>query len=311
MNDKTFEWYYFDIHTPDGYDIVFTLHTKPFSSVFDVTIWDIFVYKENRLNFHHFLVTPQSDLKFIEEPFLIRGAEHTFLRKAKDFIEISVRDDKINLSLQLKNKLPASESLEVELLPEADHNAYFKWVVFAPLCESRGKLIWNGAEINLEGTAYHDYNAGNINLRKRLKSWFWGKYYWERELIVFGEVLTRKGQKKNIMLHIAPNGMTMDGAPQKIIQKDCIYLKGMQKDFRFTLQDQEKLDDIRFYISTYPKILSPLAKIRETLAFLSLQKPAFSIISKILTNVRYYRHRSTGLLNGHHKTHSFTEKMLF
>ena len=306
-----FEWYYFDIHTNDGFDLVFTLHTKPFSSVFDIAIWDVFLYKENEPHFHHFLVRPQIEAIVHKNHLEIEADDLNYLRKTTDTIQFSVQDGSVELSMSMRNKQAGINPIETELLPDWDNGKFFKWIVLAPDCECEGSISFKGEKIDLRGRGYHDYNCGNITLNKVLKSWFWGKYYHKDVINIYGSILAKSGNKKELFLQVTENENILDEEVERIDDQKELCIKSTQTAFLYKIHKEYIVDDILFYMSTMPKYLLPFAKIRELLAHLFLTKSQLSIMKKLFTNVRYTRHRSEGVVNGQHKAHSFTENMQF
>jgi hypothetical protein len=161
---NTFEWYYFDIHSVDGYDVVVSFHTLPFSSVFSVSVVDIYVYKDCMLLLHHLIVRQQSELRQLNNPFCIAVDDLNYFKKNGNIIDININDIDIKMILIFKNLLFEEYSKVFELFPEISNKKSFQWRIHAPFCEAKGSLVWQGNEYTFKGKGYHDYNTGNIRL---------------------------------------------------------------------------------------------------------------------------------------------------
>jgi hypothetical protein len=311
MNDLKFEWYYFDIHTDDGYDVIFTLHTKPFNSVFDISIFDVFIYKDNQPLIHHFFIRPQNELSISQNPFCLIVDGDNYIRKSNNLIEVAVKDEKINLSLKFNNLLPEQKPVEMELYPDQEKGKYFKWIVYAPLCDAEGELTWDNNNIKIQGRGYHDYNAGNINLKKRLSGWHWSKFFYGENLLIFGEIVPRKNKTKRVLVHVTPEGCRKDDSPVKIEDGKNLQIKSPVVNFQFSNKEIFNIDAIRFYISQLPAILLPLTKLWEITAHISTKNKFLSILKNILTNVKYIRYRKTGIADQKDLINSFHEEIHF
>ena len=88
INYSNFEWYYFDLHTHNGYDVVCTVHPKPFNSIFNISIFDVFVYKNNKVLFHHFFVKSADQKQNEEAPFVLKYDDNNYIKKTDDLIDI-------------------------------------------------------------------------------------------------------------------------------------------------------------------------------------------------------------------------------
>ena len=280
---KFFEWYYFDIHTKAGYDVVFTLHTKPFMSCFDISIFDFFIYKDKQRLAHHFYTRPQKQQVTNTNGFTVRYDQQNYL-KHNDIIQLEFKDEQVEFKLKLNPLVSMDKPVEMNLLPGDNDQEYFKWIVYAPMCEASGKLTFNEFNIQLDGLAYHDYNCGNINFKQKLKGWYWGKFYQEDRLSVIGQIEDRDGNKKNVYLK-AENKELHWSQDVKILREEN---RISCEDSVFDENEKWMLDNINLFVSaTGGRVSVFMCKIREVVIFFSSRWRFFPYIEKILTNASY------------------------
>ncbi len=307
MSDS-FEWYYFDIHTDSGYDVVFTLHVKPFMSRFDISIFDFFVYKDKQRLIHHFYSRPQQELLRGQDGYILRYDDRNYLKKTDDTFWLAFKDEKLEFNLQLDSLLPTAAPLNVNLLPDSENADLFKWTLFAPVCKGFGLLRFKGNEILLDGRGYHDYNGGSINLKQTLKGWYWGKFFEAGKLTILGQITDRNGKQKNIKLTADTNGLQQE-QNIKIERASGVTTAG---DFKFTESIRWMLDDIRFFVSRNNSGGKQIfSKMMEILLYFLSRIPGLNFLHKMLSNTRYRRFRVEGTLPDGKALVSFFEEIEF
>lgn len=288
---KAFEWYYFDIHTESGYDVIFTLHVKPFMSNFNISIFDFFVYQNNRQLYHYFFNHPQYEARVGSDHSRIYFDDRNIILSENNKILVRIEDKQISLQLELNILNKLARPIELNLLPVATDDRYFKWIVFAPLANATGQLQYKNEAIDLKGTAYHDYNTGNINLKKSLKRWYWGKFYQDDSIRVLGRITDRKGNQTQVSLYADSN--KVDWQSEAVFEKLESGIKA--KDFTFTETHKWKIDDIRFFVNSPKGSLGLLAaRFWEAALFFLSTRTATKFLYRLFTNVRYYRYRVEG-----------------
>ncbi len=307
MSDS-FEWYYFDVHTDHGHDVVFTLHVKPFMSRFEISIFDFFVYKNNKRLIHHFFSRPQRELQRGQDNRILNYDDRNFLKKTDDTFVLQFTDESITFRLKLESLLPTDTPLEVPLLPGGKGNDSFMWIVYAPVCKASGSLVFKNEEIRLDGRGYHDYNGGSVNLKKTLKDWYWGKFFEVERLTILGQIVDRRGKQKNIIVTADENEIHLE-QDINIKRASGVTTTG---NFSFTETAHWMLDDIRFFVSGSgaggKQIFS---KMMELLLYLLSRIPGLSFLHRLLSNTRYRRFRVEGKRENGEPLVSFFEEIEF
>jgi len=304
-----FEWYYFDLHSPDGHDIICTIHPKPFNSVFSIAIFDIFIYKDNEVLLHHFFVLPASQHTVQQNPFFLRYDKNNFIHKTEDEINVKIKDEKLELNLTLKDLLKIENPPKNSLLNDPEINTAFDWIVYAPLCEGNVQVKWDDNQLNLTGRGYHDYNSGNGNLKKVLKYWYWGKYYIDDELYIYGEIISRNKHKTTIALDVTNSGLSIDHSPEMKSSGDQVSFKSNKKVFTFILDKPSVIDDIKFFMSRLSGKFTLFVKVFEVVFHLSGKNKMFSLIKSLMANARYIRYRRKGKMDDGRTVTCFYEEM--
>ncbi len=305
-----FHWYYFDLHSADGYDLICTIHPVPFNSVFDIAIIDIYLYRGSDVVVHHFFVKPQKDIRLREKPFTLEFDENNFIRKNGDRISVCVEDDKkCRLTLDMTDPHPAEKPLKSELLPSAAGKS-FEWIVYTPYAAARAELEFDGKTYSLQGRGYHDYNGGSVNLRREVAYWFWGKYYTGDSLVVYGLIRDRRQGETRLLLRADADGVAMDPCANVKADKRELQYDGPLGQFSFTMNPAVMLDRVTFFM---PAVNAPLflLKIIELLAHISGRTKILKPLHLMLTNSVYKRFRAEGVDAHHHPVSCFYEEMEF
>lgn len=310
MSLKQFEWYYFDVHGENGQDLVVIFHTKPFNSLFDNTIFDVYLYQDNQLQLHHFLVIPASQLIRNREPFEIISSDRCYIKTRGTELEVGASDAQISLIANFQPSFVDSKNSNYELLPQPANNKTFHWRVIAPYCEASVQIKWGNKRWKFKGLGYHDYNAGNINLKNELKEWYWGKFYINDKLYIFGEILDRHENRRTILVTVERGSVTVEDNISVTHNSEHILILSKDKRLKFFLSEEKIIDDVRFFISTLPVKLNWVGKLIEIIAHFPVQRPMLKKFQQLFTNTHYLRFRSN-INSEKTKGFAFSEKMVF
>ncbi len=306
---RPFEWYYFDLHSHNGYDVVFTIHTETFSSVFEVSIWDLFVYYRDQLIAHHFIPFPKKQLRIQPDPFTISADEQNYYRQLSSQYVVHFRKEKLELLLEFARPKPRQEGVEFNIYPGQDE--IFTWKIFSPKTQATGFLTLKGQKIELAGTGYHDYNRGNFNLKDALSSWMWGKLYAGDQLFILGLIKDRKGHSKQLCFRTGGANEAMIAAKGKwrlAEQKIILNLEDRKKTF--LIETTTPIDEI-YFLTASEKASLWWTKVRELATYVaSLDRITFPLY-KMLANARYARKKLRGRAQDGEPFTLFMEEMWF
>jgi len=302
-------WHYFDVHTADGYDIVFTLHNRPFMSLFDVAIFDFFVYYDNRRILHYYFTKPQSQEVLQEQPFVLRFDEHNYIKEVGGGMEISARDGGIDLHLRLESCLPPAEHIHLRL--PVEQGDYFAWQLLTPQSKTSGTLSWDNQELSLQGRGYHDRNYGMVHLKKALSGWRWAKFFMPEEMLILGEIYFRNEEQRNVLVRCTERSCrwTQKVAVERSHERLQIHSSLGSFDLKST--SEQRIDRSDFLIPTWPPALRPMEKVRELLAFFTINYKVLRPLKGLFTNARYERYKSIYQTPDNGNVQAFQERIFF
>jgi len=268
---------------------------------------DIYLYKGEKTELHHFFVLPQKAIKETRSPFKLDFGNGNFISKDKNKIEVFVLDKRVILEMHLQNDAPSEKVLQTSLLPKEYPDDGFYWKVFAPHCSGKARIKFDGKEISLQGPAYHDFNGGSANLKQILKYWYWGKYAFDGQLFIYGEITTREEGTRRIALLAADGQVQMDENPRRKEQDGTEHYATRMGEFVFCMGERKQIDAINFSMSTLNSSLA--TKILEILFQLSARLPGFSHLHRRMENAHYHRYRSNGVCDDGRPVKTFYEEM--
>ncbi len=316
MEGKEFEWLYFDVHQPDGYDLVFSLHLKPFMSQFDVAIFDVFVYYRNRLRFHKFLIFDFDSLEIERQGRALKRIANSFfeLECNAQNCKLSVRDEALKIDLVMESQTSMSDVKELSFPVKGEALRTFRWLLYMPRAKASGRLRFrekkgDWQEIPINGRGYCDGNLGRFNLKEELNFWLWMKIYQNDTMWIAGKIFPRFEKAKHVVVRVRPDEIVHTFDARVALGKHELRLEtpwGMQK---FELQKSFLLDDLRFLIPQWPKVLQPLEKVRELLAALTLDRQTLRPLRNALTNGKYERRRYLARYDHGNTVEIFGEEM--
>ncbi|APF17871.1 hypothetical protein Calab_2328 [Caldithrix abyssi DSM 13497] len=315
MPERFFEWYYIDIHQDDGYDLVFSLHTHPFMSQFNISILDAFVYFGKRQIFHKFLILPRDEMLKQGEGTVAFRNRKIRLDMEKRRAVFKVESEKFHLDLTLQNEMEADLPLSMDLY-EKNAEKSFEWKVFMPLARASGRFSYIDPQTNrqkmltLTGRAYFDSNRGTINLKKEMDHWHWAKLYFKDALWIVGKVVDKRGRAVNIVVNCSPEQMSVDRQAKIAFQKNELHIDCVFGNKHLHFKKEFILDDQRFLIATWPEMFSLPGKIIEAVAGVAVQKQSLRWLARILTNGRYFRKRWLAEAQNGEQVLIFGEEML-
>ena len=172
----TYEWWYVDSHYPDGTILVIFFFSKspievdgpvkPMSTM-ELTLPDGRKFSEEvhvSLEESHYC-KDKCDVKI--GPCHIHGDLKQY--------EIVFRGKTMSATMQLTNTVPAWRSQCGPILFGNQEEYYFNWLPATPEGTAVADVTYEGGQLHLEGSGYHDHNWGNISMLKLMHHWYWGR----------------------------------------------------------------------------------------------------------------------------------------
>lgn len=205
----SYEWWYFDAHSVDGYSIVLIFYDgNPFSRRYIQSLENgeralaeqypaisISVYKNSKPVYYAF-----EEFKHGRASF---SSQHPAGNVGGSFFEGERIDGSIQYKLRLNHTLLNGDSIQGELLFVSvtgdlndfgtvehghDTSQQHDWNLVLPKCHVSGELILDGThqeKIIFNGIGYHDHNRGAEPMKESFKQWYWGRYHTESCTVVY------------------------------------------------------------------------------------------------------------------------------
>lgn len=199
-NPGSYEWWYFDVMSNDGYSLVVIFYDgNPFSRRYiekiesncepnasEFPAISISLYKDGLPLFYSFEEVIPEDSEFSET--------HPFGRIGDNLFEGYSDQKELIYKVNLNQRLETGDSLEGSLIfksPIKDNSG-----IISAESESHGSIhCWNlvmenslvecnlklkglsNKKIEFSGRGYHDHNTGSEPMKDSFKEWYWGRYH--------------------------------------------------------------------------------------------------------------------------------------
>ncbi len=203
----SYEWWYFDAQSIDGYSIVIIFYEgNPFSKRYIKAIAEgkdnlaalfpavsISLYKDGKPLFYAFEEFTVDECSFsAEQPQGNAGKNRFEGEKNGDQIVYRI---KLNQSVangdSLKGTLEfrsADQTYQLNENDEANTNSAHRWNLIQPKANVTGKLKLSGSlneNISFNGTGYHDHNFGSEPMKDTFDEWYWGRYHFDDAVLIY------------------------------------------------------------------------------------------------------------------------------
>lgn len=225
----SYEWWYFDAQSVDGYKIVVIFYDgNPFSRRYIKALEkdenpkanqfpaiSISVYQNDKPIFYSFKEVESSEAKFSSEiPFGKIGSNRFSGNQHQTQLEYEVT---------LQQKLACGDSIKASLTFRSDIQSLPRfpsdtsssdshlWNLIMPSGYVEGEIHIDGfqrMDINFFGLGYHDHNLGFEPLKDSFQEWYWGRYYLENSTFIY-YLMKIDGEWKNNGWMIGKDGTVL------------------------------------------------------------------------------------------------------
>ncbi|HLQ39727.1 MAG TPA: lipocalin-like domain-containing protein [Tetragenococcus sp.] len=266
VDEKNFEWWYFDASLDDGSSVVATFMTKdPFNLSTELKPWVSFEWTDtqgkttsyrNDVKAADFSAKKQYCDVHIGKSYLTGDLRHYELHFEKDDFsaDLSIEND-------LKSWRPAAGA-------NLFGDGYFAWLPAVPAATVTGTIRSATKELAVRGKGYHDHNWGDTLMLKAMHHWYWGRANVGDYQVISTETTAEKtyGYQKLPVMMIADHEKIISGDESNMIVEDSDDFidestkKPVQKNLKYTVKSEEAT-----YIVTYKmdKIISGFKMIDE------------------------------------------------
>lgn len=304
-----FEWFYFDLHSDDGLDLVCTVHPHPFNSVFNIALCDIYIYRGQDTILHHFFVIPPPETASAGPGHDLKLNDNNIINYKNDCISVRLKDDDLELTFDLKKGVPPKELRRHQLMP-SEQSGSFNWIVSAGSTGARASVTFKKQRWELSGTGYHDYNSGDVNLKKKLKYWLWAKLYTSDGLLVVGNIVDGKHNQRNIAFLQHGDDLIFDDLVEISDRGSEVVYRAFKKTFTFKRIQRELVDEAYFYMKRHDRAYYYTAG-REVISGLVRGQKKLNFLKRIVNNTHYRRLRISCEDTAGNTVSGFMEEMYF
>ena len=278
----SYEWWFSDFSFSDGTKLVIVFYTKnpvkvssemkPFVEM-DLTTPDGKTY-------YDIVAHDPGDCSFSKEKCKVLMGDSSIEGDLTKY-EIVFRGKKMNARVELVNTIPAWRSQTGTIFFGDNDEHYFSWLPASPEGTATADIEFNGEEIHLEGSGYHDHNWGDVSMFKLMHHWYWGRAkigdykvisswitagakYGFNEFDIFmlakgSEIL---GDNSNHTLRFLPENEYMDENTGKPVYGKIVYEYETPAGEQYRITFDRKGDISReFFYQSLPKGLQPFAKL--------------------------------------------------
>lgn len=207
-NPGSYEWWYFDAVSDDGYSIVIIFYEgNPFSRKYieslhagtqsDATQFpaiSISVYDNGNPLFYSFEeFLPDSAGFSSSKPGGHAGNNHFEGVKNGNNLVYNIHLDQTlvngdSLRGDLTFSLDSSTKINSDILTSGSDNSNHTWNLVMPKCKAEGEIRIEGyreAHFLFKGTGYHDHNTGFEPMKESFKEWYWGRYHTQNGTFIY------------------------------------------------------------------------------------------------------------------------------
>lgn len=190
--DRSFEWWYFDMHLDDGSTLVATFNTKPHTA------------PDGPLDPSVLIIYHGADGTKIREDTRHRAEDFAASRDRCDVrigpntvsgdltrYEVHLDDAGLGADLTIERHAPSWRPGAGINYFDSAHTDYLAWVVPVPYGTVSGTVRVGGETHAVTGGAYHDHNWGNKVMEAGLDHWFWGRAHIGDYTVVYVRMTTK------------------------------------------------------------------------------------------------------------------------
>ncbi|MCC5941067.1 MAG: hypothetical protein JJU37_05945 [Balneolaceae bacterium] len=224
----SYEWWYFDAQSIDGYSIVVIFYEgNPFSKRYIKGISSgsdslaefypaisISLYKDGKPIFYAFEEFLSSECIFSADKPIGNAGNNSFTgKKIEGEIQYQIMlDQLLENGDSIKGTISfRSGDMKFSLMDSnSEEPSAHVWNLIQPSADVEGTLTLGGSnseEIHFKGTGYHDHNFGSEPMKDTFDEWYWGRYHLEGLTLVYYLMRVKNRWEKKAWL-ISEEGKT-------------------------------------------------------------------------------------------------------
>jgi hypothetical protein len=216
-----FEWWYFDAIFDNGYRLVAILHSSLYNAVDHKPTVDVRITPPEGDSILAIGRYSRSSYQASKDHCDVRIQECRAVVDTSGRYHLTLQQGDIRADLVYEPQAPAWRPGTGYLFLDDATGHYFRWVVPLPLAQVTGVLQVGDKRLTVRGKGYHDHNWGNFVLPDAFSHWYWGRflgsYKGETWSLVFGDVVSRGPEPKNVRPFLLIGGGTVFNDNPKLL----------------------------------------------------------------------------------------------
>ncbi len=188
--DKFFEWWYFDAHFDNGYQLVVALHPRLFNVSDRPAVIAVHLYGPDGWKAVEVAAFgPSETISAVGRCDVRLGNSRAW--DAGDHYSVYIEQGPIRAELEYQTEIEGVRVGTGVLFTDPTNERSFHWIIPIPRARVSGYLWIDGERVAVSGTGYHDHNWGNLDLYRAIRRWSWGHVVADRYTMIFWELLAR------------------------------------------------------------------------------------------------------------------------
>ena len=278
----SYEWWYYDSHYPDGTVLVLFFFSKmPIDvngPIKPIATMELNLPDGRKLTEEVYATIEES--RYAKDRCDVRIGE-CYCRGDLKHYEAVFKGKTLSARLTLDGTVSPWRSQTGSIFFGDKEEHYFAWLPAIPEGVAVADVTYEGRDVHLEGSGYHDHNWGNVSMIKLMHHWYWGrakignykvisswitagkKYgYKEHDVFMIAKDGVIIGDNSNHTLKFLPEDRYIDEYTGKPVYNKVVYEYTAEggEEYRITYQRSRDINKTRF-VDVLPKPLGALAKL--------------------------------------------------
>jgi predicted secreted hydrolase len=190
LDDKFFEWWYFDAHFDNDYRLVVAFHTALFSAVSRPAVITLHLYGPGGWKaVEAATFKPSATRSAADRCDVQLGASRAWDAGGRYIVRLA--QGRIRAELEYHSEVAGIQAGTGMLFHDSASRRSFHWVIPLPRARVSGWLWIDEKRMAVQGIGYHDHNWGNLDLDQPFRRWVWGRAVADEYTLVFGNLIGR------------------------------------------------------------------------------------------------------------------------
>ena len=204
-----YEWWYYDSHYPDGTVLVIFFFSKmPIAvngPIKPIATMELTLPDGRKLSEEVYATIEES--YYAKDKCDVKIGECHCSGDLKHY-DVVFKGKTLGARMTLDGTIRAWRSQTGSIFFGDKEEYYFAWLPAIPEGKAVADVTYEGKEVHLEGSGYHDHNWGNVSMMNLMHHWYWGRAKIGDYKVISSWITAEKkyGFKDHDVFMIAKNG---------------------------------------------------------------------------------------------------------